>query len=158
MNIYNELSSDLSVVDRFVVQSDTMENDVIDWIKSFGSGKKSINLFQTTRDLMFGEAGNFYILLARNAEAEEITGIAINSWNQHAFSFKYDTSFSYSKLTTNADLDGILYTLSDGSTGIEAGSGSTKYRLQLVADGRLMLFKSTDGGSTWPTNKVVNSI
>lgn len=59
---------------------------------------------------------------------------------------------------TNADLDGILYTLSDGSTGIEAGSGSTKYRLQLVTDGRLMLFKSTDGGSTWPTSKVVNSI
>ena len=58
----------------------------------------------------------------------------------------------------NADLDGILYTLIDGSTGIEAGSESTKYRLQLVADGRLMLFKSTDGGSTWPTNKVVNSI
>ena len=53
---------------------------------------------------MFGEAGNFYILLARNAIAEEITGIAINSWNQHTFSFKYDNAFSYSRLISNADL------------------------------------------------------
>lgn len=99
-----ELNSDLTVVDRFNVQAETTEGDVINWIKSFGSGKKAINLFQIERALMFGEAGNFYILLARNATAEEITGIAVNSWNQHTFSFKYDSDFSYSRLISNADL------------------------------------------------------
>ena len=99
-----ELNSDLTVVDRFNVQAETTEGDVINWIKSFGSGKKAINLFQTERALMFGEAGNFYILLARNAIAEEITGIAVNNWNQHTFSFKYDSDFSYSRLISNADL------------------------------------------------------
>lgn len=92
-------------MDRFTVQAETTADDVINWIKSFGSGKKAINLFQTGRDLMFGEAGNFYILLARNAIAQEITGIAINSWNQHTFSFKYDNAFSYSRLISNTELN-----------------------------------------------------
>ena len=104
----DQLNSDLTVVDRFNVQTETTESDVINWIKSFGSGKKAINLFQIERALMFGEAGNFYILLARNAIAEEITGVAINSWNQHAFSFKYDSVFSYSRLISNADLRDIF--------------------------------------------------
>lgn len=61
------------------------------------------------------------------------------------------------QLLTNVDLDGILYTLSDGSTGIEAGAKTTRYRLQLISDGRVMLFISTNGGASWSEGKTIAS-
>lgn len=59
---------------------------------------------------------------------------------------------------TNADLDGRLAFLSGGETALEAGSGNTRYRLQIDTVGNVLIFKSTDGGSTWPTSKVIASM
>ena len=57
----------------------------------------------------------------------------------------------------NSDLQ-ILYHIPDGSVGLQAGIGSSiRYRFQVVSDGRIMLFKSIDGGKTWPAEKVVFS-
>lgn len=57
----------------------------------------------------------------------------------------------------NSDLQ-ILYHIPDGSVGLQAGIGSSiQYRFQVVSDGRIMLFKSIDGGKTWPAEKVVFS-
>ena len=58
---------------------------------------------------------------------------------------------------TNADIDGHLYLNSTGATAIESGSGSTRYRMQLNANGVVMLYKSTDGGSSWPESKTIAS-
>ena len=59
---------------------------------------------------------------------------------------------------TNADLDGRLAFLSGGETALEAGSGNTRYRLKIDTVGNVLIFKSTDGGSTWPTSKVIASM
>lgn len=64
----------------------------------------------------------------------------------------------WSKFVTNADLDGHLVFLSGGETALEAGSGNTRYRLQIDTAGNVLIFKSTDGGSTWPTSKVIASM
>ena len=147
-DLIDQVNSDLTVVDRFNVQTETTESDVINWIKSFGSGKKAINLFQTERDLMFGEAGNFYILLARNAISEEITGIAINSWNQHTFSFKYDNAFSYSRLISNADIQ-TEYNVANSNVVFrcEATDGSA---IQLATTStQLQLQKRTSATGSW---------
>lgn len=58
-------------------------------------------------------------------------------------------------LLTNADLDGRIVLLSGGSTALEASSGNTRFRLQLNTNGNVTLYRSTDGGSTWPESKKV---
>lgn len=65
---------------------------------------------------------------------------------------------SWNDFLTNADLDGHLAFLSSGETALEAGSGNTRYRLQIDNVGNVLIFKSTDGGSTWPTSKVIASM
>lgn len=62
------------------------------------------------------------------------------------------------QLIENAGLDGHLAFLSGGETALEAGSGNTRYRLQIDTVGNVLIFKSTDGGSTWPTSKVIASM
>lgn len=62
------------------------------------------------------------------------------------------------QLIGNADLDGHIAFLSSGETALEAGSGNTRYRLQIDTVGNVLIFKSTDGGSTWPTSKVIASM
>ena len=59
------------------------------------------------------------------------------------------------RLVTNADLDGHIVLLSGGSTALEASSGNTRFRLQLNTNGNVTLYRSTDGGSTWPESKNV---
>lgn len=62
---------------------------------------------------------------------------------------------SWAKTITNADLDGHIVLLSGGSTALEASSGNTRFRLQLNTNGNVTLYRSTDGGSTWPESKNV---
>ena len=63
----------------------------------------------------------------------------------------------YPETSLNSDLQ-ILYHIPDGSVGLQAGMGGlVQYRFQVVSDGRIMLFKSIDGGKTWPAEKVVFS-
>ena len=67
----------------------------------------------------------------------------------------WDTNWT--KLITNADLDGVLETTPGGSTAIQSGTGDVKYRLQLNPSGNVVLYQSTDGGVTWPNTKNVFS-
>ena len=68
------------------------------------------------------------------------------------------TNNGWNQVISNADLDGHLAFLSSGETALEAGSGNTRYRLQIDTVGNVLIFKSTDGGSTWPTSKVIASM
>lgn len=64
-------------------------------------------------------------------------------------------SGEWTKIISNADLDGHIVLLSGGSTALEASSGNTRFRLQLNTNGNVTLYRSTDGGSTWPESKNV---
>jgi len=46
---------------------------------------------------------------------------------------------------------------STGFTALQAVSGSTVYSLYLNNNGALTIYKSTDGGVTFPTSKVLNT-
>ena len=85
---------------------------------------------------------------------------AFAAGDQKAFLKKYNngTWSNWVALVSNADLDGHLAFLSSGETALEAGSGNTRYRLQIDNVGNVLIFKSTDGGSTWPTSKVIASM
>lgn len=61
----------------------------------------------------------------------------------------------WTSCVTNADLDGHIALLSAGATALEAFSGNTRFRLQLNNNGNVTLYRSTDGGSTWPESKTV---
>lgn len=64
---------------------------------------------------------------------------------------------NWNDFLTNADLDGHIAFLSSGETALEAGSGNTRYRLQIDTIGNVLIFKSTDGGSSWPESKIIAS-
>ena len=61
---------------------------------------------------------------------------------------------SGSWVTPNADLDGHLF-MNTSHTGIDAGTGTTRYRLQINPDGEIALYKSTDSGASWPGKKTI---
>lgn len=63
------------------------------------------------------------------------------------------------KIITNADIDGHLYCSPNGPTGIDGGAtgSQTKYRLQINNSGDINIYKSTDGGKTWPGVKKIAS-
>lgn len=44
-----------------------------------------------------------------------------------------------------------------GFTAIQAQTGNTVYRLYLDTNGSLLIYKSTDGGSTFPTSRSLNA-
>lgn len=94
------------------------------------------------------------------------TGYPTQTLTEYFTKTKYVNSFIAEQNTwsgwisylTNADLDGHIAFLSSGETALEAGSGNTRYRLQIDTVGNVLIFKSTDGGSTWPTSKVIASM
>lgn len=70
------------------------------------------------------------------------------------------TNINSNLTTVGSDVTSIKSRLTVGSTGftsLQALAGSTVYSLYLNNNGALTIFKSTDGGVTYPTSKVINA-
>ena len=63
---------------------------------------------------------------------------------------------SWSLKISNSDLDN-RFAVVGNNTAIQTVQATTMYRLQLSATGNLSMFKSIDGGKTWPQSKAVAS-
>ncbi|MBT9778833.1 hypothetical protein GPL15_20345 [Clostridium sp. MCC353] len=65
----------------------------------------------------------------------------------------------WKRILTNDDLNGHLYITPGGNVAIEAAANgsNTRYRLQLGTAGDVAIFRSTDGGKTWPDSKKIAS-
>lgn len=65
----------------------------------------------------------------------------------------------WKRILTNADLDGHLYITVGGNVALEsaANGSNTRFRLQLATNGDVSIFRSTDGGKTWPDSKKIAS-
>lgn len=72
-------------------------------------------------------------------------------------SYHSNNGFSgwYEMLETD-DLDN-RFTVVGNNTAMQTAQAATMYRIQISSVGNLSLFKSTDGGKTWPQSKAVAS-
>ena len=73
--------------------------------------------------------------------------------------YDYGSWASWKKIATSDDLDGHLYITAGGNVALEAAANgsNTRYRLQLSTTGAVSIFKSSDGGKTWPDSKKIAS-
>lgn len=62
----------------------------------------------------------------------------------------------WEELLKNVDLDGRFVVVGN-NTAMQTAQAATMYRIQISSVGNLSLFKSTDGGKTWPQSKAVAS-
>lgn len=74
-------------------------------------------------------------------------------YNYHATA---TTEVGWVQYLTNADLDN-RFAVVGNNTAIQTVQATTMYRLQISTTGNLSMFKSIDGGKTWPQSKAVAS-
>ena len=85
-------NSNFNDAPRLETTADTTAAEVQQWIiNNFSGGIRRLNIFSSENTQFLGEAGNFQILCFGN-HAEEITMIAINHWNAHAWIISASTT------------------------------------------------------------------
>ena len=110
---------------------------------NFPDGRYTLEIISVT-------GGRAIISLYGKTSTEAEYRMFLNSENNYP-------SGEWTKIVSNADLDGVLVTTTSGATAIEAGLGDTRYRLQINPSGNVVLYQSTDGGNSWPNTKNVFS-
>ena len=100
-------------------------------------------------------AGNMEVIVTTKYVIQRITVY------DRTYTRRYNGSVwtDWASYLTNADIDGHLYCSPNGPTGIDGGAtgSQTKYRLQINNSGDINIYKSTDGGKTWPGVKKIAS-
>lgn len=96
---------------------------------------------------------------SRIAQLAIINGVSNNYYLRTKPSGSGTTYSDWRRIVTSDDLDGHLYITAGGNVAIEAAASSsnTRFRLQLATNGDVSIFRSTDGGKTWPDSKKIAS-